>query len=198
MVALFLLLICFALPAWAQEKGWEKEWNEVLAAAKREGKVVVVGGADPVMRRKLPAAFKARFGISLEYLGLRSSSVSVKLQIERRVGHYTIDAFFSGLGTASRILYRQKWIDPIKPVLILPEVVDPSKWKKGKLWFVDPEEKYILRLMNYKSASLYINTDYVKPKEFKSVKDLLHPKWRGKISVFDPTVRVATASYLYV
>jgi len=193
----WLLIVGLATSVWAQEKGWEKEWNRILAAAKREGKVVVAGVADPVVRRKVPAAFKARYGIPVEFLGHRSSSVAGKLGIERRVGVYTIDAFLSGLGTASRILYPPKWIDPIKPVLILPEVVDPSKWKKGKLWFADPEEKYILRLLNYTSAVLFINTDYVKPEEFKSIKDLLNPKWRGKISVIDPTARVSTAAYLY-
>ena len=197
MVALFLLLICFALPAWGQEKGWEKRWNEIVAAAKREGKVVVAGVPDPVVRLELPTAFQARFGIPVEYIGRRGSQVVGQLRVERRAGFNTIDVVLTGVGTAATTFHPEKMLDPIRPALILPEVVDPSKWKKGKLWFVDPEEKYILRLLNYASASLYINTDYVKPEEFKSVKDLLHPKWRGKISVFDPTVRVATAAFLY-
>ena len=34
--AMFLLLL-LATTAFAQQKGWEKEWNETLAAAKKEG-----------------------------------------------------------------------------------------------------------------------------------------------------------------
>ena len=34
---------------------------------------------------------------------------------------------------------------------------------------------------------LFINTDHVKPEEMRTAKDLLNPKWRGKISSEDPT-----------
>ena len=36
-------------------------------------------------------------------------------------------------------------------------------------------------------SQFYINTDYVKPEEIRSAKDLLNPKFTGKISSEDPT-----------
>jgi len=69
---LWVPLVLIATTAGAQQKGWESQWKEILAAAKKEGKVVVMRSADPAVRTKLPAAFKKRFGISLEYLGGRS------------------------------------------------------------------------------------------------------------------------------
>jgi iron(III) transport system substrate-binding protein len=51
---------------------------------------------------------------------------------------------------------------------------------------MDPEEKYILRLFNNVSKSLSINTQLVKPEELRVAHDLLHPKWKGKISTYDP------------
>ena len=33
---------------------------------------------------------------------------------------------------------------------------------------------------------LFINTDFVKPEEIRSAKDLLNPKWKGKIATEDP------------
>ena len=188
MLTTFLLLILLSVPAWAQKQGWEKEWKETLAAARREGKVVVAGGADREVRLNIPAKFRARFGIPVEYIGGRSSGVSARLRTERRVGVYTIDVFLGGVGTMSRVLYPEKMLDPLKPVFLLPKVVDPSKWKKGKLWFVDPEEKYVLRLLSYVSPLFSINTRYAKPEEFKSIKDLLDPKWKGKIAGVDPTI----------
>ncbi len=186
MFVVVLLLVFLTMPAWAEDKDWQKEWNQILQGAKKEGRVVVTGAANPELRQKLPAAFKKRFGIPVEYISARTSRLSAKLRIERRVKHYTIDVFFSGMTTAARILYPEKMIDPLRPLLILPDVVDPSKWKKGKLWFVDPEEKYILRLASFVSDLFYINTRYVKLEEFKSKEDFLDPKWKGKISVAAP------------
>ena len=42
-----------------------------------------------------------------------------------------------------------------------------SKWKKGKLWFADPEEQYILRLANTVTTMFHINTSLVKPGEIR-------------------------------
>ena len=184
-----VLIICFVTSLWAQDEGWEKKWKETLEEARKEGRVVVNGPADPVLRQKLPARFKKKFGVAVEWIsGQGSSTTAQRLLTERRVGITTVDVFFAGIQTMSTILYRRKVLDPIKPVLILPEVVDPSKWKAGKLWFVDPDEKYILRLVNNVSSLLAINTKYVKPEQFRSIKDLINPRWKGKIAVDDPTV----------
>jgi iron(III) transport system substrate-binding protein len=86
------------------------------------------------------------------------------------------------------ILYKEKLLDPIKPLLILPEVLDGSKWKKGKLWFMDPEQRYVLRLFSTESEEFSINTAQVKPDSLRSARDLLDPKWKGKIATHDPTV----------
>jgi len=199
-IVLSLLLICVAVPAWAQKKGWEKEWNEIISAAKKEGKVVVSGPPDPTVRRELPTAFKARFGIPIEYIGGRLSQIAARLRVERRAGVYTVDAFLGSIPTMATILYPEKMLDPLKSGLMFPEVVDPSKWKKGKMWFVDPNEMYILRLFSFVSSEFHINTLHVKAKEFASIKDLLNPKWKGKISALDPTRGrgITTSTRLYL
>lgn len=56
------------------------------------------------------------------------------------------------------ILHREKMIDPFRPVLLLPEVTDGSKWKIGKLWFSDPDGQYILRLSSTVTTTFHINT----------------------------------------
>lgn len=148
--------------------------------------MVVAGSPDQVVRKEMPAQFRKRFGVPLEYLGGRGEIVE-RLRMERRAGFTTIDVFFAGITTFVDILYPEKMLEPVKPVLVLPEVTDPSKWKRGKLWFMDPEEKYVLRLYSYVSAGgIAINTQHVKPGEIKSIKDLIDPKWKGKISAFDP------------
>ena len=48
MVILQLLVIfCFSYTAWAQEKGWQREWNDLDARARQERKVTVIAPPDP-------------------------------------------------------------------------------------------------------------------------------------------------------
>jgi len=198
-IAVFILS-ALALPVGAQEKGWEQEWNKTLAAAKKEGKVVLVGSPDPVVRKDLTEKFQERFGITLEYLGVRSGEAVGRVRTERRARVYTVDAWMGGTITLATVHYAEKWLDPLQPALLLPEVLDGSKWKMGKPWFMDPEEKYVLRLINYASSMVSLNTKFVKPEEIKSVNDLLHPKWKGKLSAFNPTIQGSganIAAYLY-
>jgi ABC-type Fe3+ transport system, periplasmic component len=168
--------------------GGTKSWDETLAAAREEGKVVVSGPPSTELRKALPAAFKARYGITLEYAGGRSTESSARMRVERQAGIYSIDVIFAGIQSMALTFYREKMLQPLRPALQLPEVVDGSKWKKGKLWFSDPDEQYILRLSNSVTTMFHINTSQVKPGDIRSVKDLLNPKWKGKIALQDPTI----------
>ena len=188
MLKAILFVLFWISAASAQQKGWEKEWNEILAAAKKEGKVVVAGSPDPVMRTDIIPRFTSRFGIQVEFLGGRASQYLAKYKTERAAGIYAVDIFLTGPDSTAPVLYGEKLIDPVRPPLILPEVLEGAKWKVGKPWFIDPEEKFVLRTFRSVNDLLFVNTDYVKLEEFRSSKDLLNPKWRGKISAEDPFV----------
>jgi iron(III) transport system substrate-binding protein len=164
------------------------KWDALVAAAKEEGKVVVIGPPDATVRKALPEAFKAKYGITVEYIGGRGTETAAKLRAERGSGIYTVDVAFGGSDSMATTYYGEKFIAPLKPELIDPTVTDPTKWKKGKLWFSDPEDMYVLRLFNTAGPIVFLNTKLVKPDEVKSVQDLLNPKWQGKIAAHDPTV----------
>jgi hypothetical protein len=85
-LAIIALLILLVVPASAQEKDWEKEWNALVAGAKKEGKVVVAGFPNPELRKDIPARFKQRFGIPVEYIGANSNETVARLRSERRAG----------------------------------------------------------------------------------------------------------------
>jgi iron(III) transport system substrate-binding protein len=190
--ALALVLLLGASSAFAQTAGQVKSWDEqraqLVAAAQREGKVVILAPPDTQVRQALPAAFKARYGVSIDYLGGRSSESAGKMRAEREAGVYTVDVALAGIQTMATIFYREKMLVPLRPLLVDPDVVDPTKWKAGKLWFMDPENQYILRLFNTAGANFYVNTQFAKPSDFHQAGDLLDPKWKGKISMHDPTV----------
>src|SRR5262249_51695477 len=145
--------------------------DELVAAAKKEGKVVVSGPPNAQLRRALPAAFKERFGVTLDYLGGRSGDTATKLRAERLAGINTVDLMIGGIQTMATIMHREKMLDPLRPALLLPEVTDGSNWKKGSLWFSDPEDQYVLRLCNTVTTTLAINTRVVKPDELRSMRD---------------------------
>jgi iron(III) transport system substrate-binding protein len=167
---------------------WEKQWQELIEAARKEGKVVMSGPPTPEVRTQVPARFKERFGVEIEYLGGRRGDLVVRLASERAAGVYTVDVVVGGAQTIASEFYPQKMIDPIRPILIHPEVVDPTKWRPGKIWFIDPDDAYALRLANSVSPILGVNTSMVNPDEIKSSQDLLNPKFKGLIGQDDPTV----------
>ena len=193
----FILII--AMLGWsslgfAQTKASDKEWNAVVEAAKKEGKVVVAGSPDPVMRNEIIPKFKERYGIPIEFIAGRSSEITARVKTERASGIYSVDVYLAGPDTTATTLYGGKLIDPLKPLLIMHEVAEGAKWKLGKVWFADPEERFAARPFSSVATFMFINTGQVEPQEMRAAKDLLNPKWRGKISTEDPTTTGAGAN----
>ena len=191
---MFMYVLVGFSNAWAQTKASDKEWAAVIDGAKKEGKVVVAGSPDPVMRNDVIPKFTARFGIPVEFVAGRSSKIVSRVETERASGIYSIDLYLAGPDTSANELYNDKMIDPLKPLIAMPEVVDGSKWKTGKVWFADPQEQFVVRAFSSVASLLYINTEHVKPDELRNIKDLINPKWRGKISTEDPTTTGAGAN----
>src|SRR5262245_62736097 len=90
LLACLIVLVLLAQSAWAQQKGWEAEWNAILAAAKKEGKVVVANSPDPAMR-DISASFQSRFGITVEHLSAGASRIAGRLRSELQAGINTVD-----------------------------------------------------------------------------------------------------------
>ena len=98
------------------------------------------------------------------------------------------DLFSGGANTNYEVLYEGKALDSIKSTLILPEVLDESKWYEGRHRYTDPEQRHVLiYIANPSSSGFYYNTNLVNPKEFKSYWDLVAPKWKGKYVSQDPS-----------
>jgi iron(III) transport system substrate-binding protein len=185
-ILVLLILMMPASSSMAQPSDWQKTWDQTLAAARKEGKVVIVGSPDLVMRDKLIPKFTERFGVRVEYIAGSSGQIAARVRAERLSGIYSVDIYLSGAQTGFSVLLPEKMLDPLKPLLILPEVTDGSHWKRGKPWFADTEGQYMLMPFSSAEYMLFINEDYVKRDEMRGVQDLLNPKWRGKIATDDP------------
>jgi ABC-type Fe3+ transport system substrate-binding protein len=105
---------------------------------------------------------------------------------ERRAGKYLVDLFIDGVVTPIQVYLKANILEPIRPNLLLPEVVDESRWWEGKHHYADPEGKYIFIFQgNVHGGENAYNTKLVNPKAIKSYWDFLEPKWKGKIVAYD-------------
>lgn len=185
-IVILLISMMFASNAVAQSADWKATWDDTLAGAKKEGKVVIIGSPDPVMRKEIIPKFSERFGIPIEYIAGSSGQLAEKVRTERMSGIYSVDVYMSGPNTTLTVLHPGKMLDPLKPLLILPEVTDGAYWKRGKPSFADKEDQYAMMLFRSVDNLIFINTEYVKLEEMRAARDLLNPKWRGKIATQDP------------
>lgn len=181
-----LLLAHAAASTFAAAADWKNDWEQTLAAAKKEGQLTLYGSPD----------FEGLFGefhkkypeIKVTGVFNRGADVAKRLMAERRAEKYLADLYLNGMTTGYNVFYKAKALDPIPPLLVLPEVTDASKWWRGKLHYVDPENQYLLNINGENRMVVAFNTKLVNPAEIKSYWDLLNPKWKGKIVAYDPTL----------
>jgi iron(III) transport system substrate-binding protein len=183
----------------ASPAGWEQQWNDLITKAKQEGELVISGPPSGTTRTDLPAAFRNRFGIEMTYLAVNTSDLISKLVAERAAGTYTVDAMLAGAQSVYTVGYDNQMFEPLPPVLIHPDFADPTKWLHGRVWYMDPDQQYVMRVTNFRSLQVWLNSQVVDPSQFHTWQDLLKPEYRGQISVWEPTVPGTgwnTANYL--
>jgi iron(III) transport system substrate-binding protein len=185
-INLLALLFVFALKV-PLEADWKSEWEKAVEAAKKEGRLnLYVGryGQAPLLEE-----FKKEYPeIKVVSVNGTGDQIATRLVAEARAGKVIADIYSGGPNSSFNFLYRGKLLDSIKAALILPEVVDESKWYGGKHTFTDREGQFIFVYVALPGTrGLSFNTNLVNPKEFKSYWDLTNPKWKGKIVSQRPT-----------
>jgi len=165
---------------------WQVTWEKTVAAAKKEGKLnFYVGryGSEPLLNE-----FRKEFPeIKLVTVNGAGNTLGTRIITEIRATNVVADLFSGGANTNYDILYQGKALDSIKSTLILPEVLDESKWYEGKHRYTDPEQRHtVVYIANPSSSGFYYNTNLANAKEFKSYWDLVTPKWKGKYVSQEP------------
>ncbi len=176
------------------------EWESTLAAAKKEGKVSVISDVTATMRDALTLDFEKKYGISVDLFGTSGREVAPRVAAERKAGQFLWDIYIHGSTTALEAMIPMGAFDPLEPALIQPDVKDPKTWRGGGMEFLDPN-KMVLVMTPFQRGTIFYNTKLVNAKEFKSHKDLLDPKWKGKMVVDDPRRAgpgVATFTFFYL
>ena len=165
----------------------DSEWQRTVEAARKEGKVSVF----LYQRENIEATvrvFEKKFTeIQVVTASTPAAETGPRLMAERRAGKFLWDICICGPTTPLGVLYPAKALDPIKPTLLLPEVVDATKWWEGKHHYMDPEGSHIFVFVgSVDMPNLFYNKNLVDPNEFKSYWDMTKTKWRGKIVAVDP------------
>jgi len=165
---------------------WEKEWEQLIEAAKKEGKLGIFTLAGSGYRDAV-AEFEKVFGIQVEHQAENSSSIWVpKFQKEREAGLYSMDVFVVPPNSALIRLKPSGAWDPIRPLIFRPDVLDDKVWPQGfDNEFMDVEKKLAFGYSLEVNRNVAVDTNQVHPDEIKSIEDLLKPKWKGKILITD-------------
>lgn len=181
----FLVTFAFMRSAFSQARpAWEVEWERIVQAANKEGQVnVYMWGNTAVLDEGLFQAAHPRVRVTV--VSGRGGQLLQRILAERRAGKFIADVYIDGLGNIYPA-YLAKTLEPIKAVLLLPEVSDESRWWQGRHHYTDREASYLFRFQStaMKGMIAYHNR-LVNPKTFSSFWDFLRPQWKGKMEARD-------------
>src|SRR5437867_12857422 len=92
-----LVFLLVVLSAESAQLCFGQEWEKVLAAGKKEGKVAMIGPVGADRRDVLLEPFQEKYGITVEYYPDRRAGIGPRLSTDRPAAQYPCDV--SGTGT---------------------------------------------------------------------------------------------------
>jgi len=148
----------------------DAEWQKVIDAGKKEGKLVIyTASIGSPFHKTVFKAFEAKYGITIELLEARASEVRERVRVEQSAGRFLGDLHHNG-STTTALMQRD---GNFQPRGFIPNV------KNIEAPYAADEFKIPAEVISY---GLLINKNLVKPAdEPKSWKDILDPRWAGKI-----------------
>src|SRR5919108_1542891 len=164
----------------------QTEWEKTLAAAQREGTVVVGIPASSELRNAIASKFKAKFGITPELFPSRGPENVTRIITEYKSGVRYCDVLVAG-GATPINMAASGAAEDFQSYMILPEVKDPKNWWGGHIWEDNVSGKQqIYAFLCYTSETWWYNSTQAETSETRSFDDLLNPKWKGRIGLLDP------------
>lgn len=168
-----------------------EDWNQVVAAAEKEGSLTLLGPAIQPYRQAIEQFQAAYPKIRLEYTGITSPEFEARIRNERRVNRYLWDLTIQGFsGSAFTQQLPEGWYDPIRALITQPAVLADNNWLGGfAAGFLDKQQAYVYAFQAGKQNNVNIDRSKVSEADLNKLEDLLDPKWKGKIAILDPRTR---------
>ncbi|HEY7317051.1 MAG TPA: extracellular solute-binding protein [Candidatus Binatia bacterium] len=161
------------------------QWEKIVEAGRKEGKVVAAIPPSTELRKLMELTFPKRYGIGVELVPARGGAIIRRMVDEAKAGVHYFDLHIGGTESIITGLLPENVLEPVEPLLVLPEVKDPKQWWGGHIW-ADKANRFVYAFVAYQTVSLWSNSDEYRPAEFHSFDDLLNPKLQNKIGISDP------------
>jgi ABC-type Fe3+ transport system substrate-binding protein len=180
----------------AKAADWQKDWDQLLEAARKEGRVVVSGPIGNSWQDVL-ASFQADTGIKVEYTGNWGRDFFPRLIQERKVGKYLWDLRTTAAGIESyELLPEGKTFVSLRDLLFRPDVVGDENWYGGyDSLYGDKAKKWFLGFGLNSQPTAWVNRDIIPESQLANLKELLKPEFKGKISVQDLRAGAAVVTF---
>src|SRR5262247_2393931 len=94
------------------------EWERVVDAAKKEGKVVIGAPPGTDFRNEVQATLKKRFDLDSEFVQAPGPNLMSKIVAEKQAGAVSVDAFLIGPCTGNSLLKAGPF-EPLAPAMSL-------------------------------------------------------------------------------
>ena len=178
------------------------EWQQLVAAATKEGELLVYGHSGTERRDVMLEFERAYPAIDVKITASPGDSAEdARLQSEWQEGVFNWDVLAAGdrwlLGTYKKLDHLQ----PIEGLIVRPDILDDANWLGGfHANFMDAAGRYIFMFHAFIAETAFIRTDLVKQSEITALGDLAKPKFRGKIGWVDPRMggmSAVQASFIY-
>lgn len=176
----------------AANAGFAAEWDKLVEAAKQDKTLSIATYAGTGYRKIMDAFMEAFPGIQVEHQQFQSSSRDFvpRLLPELNAGLYTWDLSIMPTQEQLRQVRKSGGLEPIRPLIIRPDVLDDAVWLDGfEGGFNDTEKKWGYAIGRQRDTPVWVNRDMIKEGELTTLKDMLDPKWKGKIVAGDPRTK---------
>ncbi len=159
--------------------------SEVVALARREGRVVVYGSMESDIFEVVRRIYEGRYGVPVEYWRAPNTRVLDRVLTEVRTGRTGFDVVLTNAAAMKLMKERGAFTRYSSPSY---ELFPRSAY--------DPDG-VLSPAYRLTPVSILYNTRLLRPPEVpRSLLDLADSRWRNRILMADPTVNIIPASWL--